>query len=112
MKLCNICNNVLNKSTKNDILKFICQTCFSEYLASDDDTLMSDISLDENDSINNTTALYKSEIYLNVVKYDPLATLIKKNCIKCDENIIKRITLGDNYKCIYVCPSCDVKFVK
>lgn len=112
MKLCNICNNVLTKSTKNDILKFQCQTCFSEYIASDDDTLMLDVVLDDNNSFNNMSSLYKFEIYLNVAKYDPIATLVEKNCINCEETILKRITIGENSQCIYVCPTCGIKFIK
>ena len=60
MKFCDLCNNILIISTKNDILKFICQTCLKEYPASEEDTLMSNVSFQESES------LYKSEIYLNV----------------------------------------------
>jgi hypothetical protein len=112
MKLCKVCDNILNKSTRNDTLKFICQTCFSEYDADDNDTLMTDILIEENNIFNSNSSLYKSEIYLNVARYDPLPTLVKKNCISCDETIIKRITLGENSQCIYVCPKCGIKFIK
>ena len=105
MKFCDLCNNILIISTKNDILKFICQTCLKEYPASEEDTLMSNVSFQESES------LYKSEIYLNVAHNDPLTPLINKKCKNCDETIIKQILIGDNSQGIYVCPKCKSKFI-
>lgn len=100
MKFCSNCNNILSKSTQNDILKFKCETCLSESDTSPSDTLMLSVSLKESQS------LYKSEIYLNVIKNDDLAPLVYKNCTKCDETIIKQAMLGDKAEAMYVCPSC------
>lgn len=105
MKFCDTCDNILIISTKNDILKFICQTCLKEYSASENDTLMKSVSFQESES------LYKSEIYLNIAHNDPLTPLINKKCNNCDETIIKQILLGDNYQGIYVCPKCKSKFI-
>lgn len=105
MKFCNVCNNILKISTKNDILKFICQTCLNEYPTSAEDTLMKNVSLQESET------LYKSEIYLNIASKDPLAPLIKKKCNNCDETIIKQIMIGKNGQSIYVCPKCNSKFI-
>jgi DNA-directed RNA polymerase subunit M/transcription elongation factor TFIIS len=105
MKFCNNCNNILIISTKNNILKFICQTCLTEYDPIPEDTLMSNVSLKEEES------LYKSEIYLNIAANDAIAPLIHKKCNNCDEDIIKRILLGKNGQCIYICPKCKSKFI-
>jgi DNA-directed RNA polymerase subunit M/transcription elongation factor TFIIS len=106
MKFCNICDNILIISTKNDNLKYICQTCLKEYQASEEDTLMKNVSFKESES------LYKSEIYLNVAHNDPLAPLIDKKCNKCDETIIKQILIGENYQGIFICPKCKSKFIE
>jgi DNA-directed RNA polymerase subunit M/transcription elongation factor TFIIS len=105
MKFCNNCNNILSKSTYNDILKFICKTCLTELPANAEDTLMSNVSLQESET------LYKSEIYLNLASKDPIAPLIFKNCNSCDETIIKQIMVGENGEAIYVCPKCETKFI-
>lgn len=105
MKFCNVCNNILKISTKNDILNYICQTCLNEYPTSAEDTLMKNVSLQESET------LYKSEIYLNIASKDPLAPLIQKNCNNCDETIIKQIMIGDKGQSIYVCPKCNSKFI-
>jgi DNA-directed RNA polymerase subunit M/transcription elongation factor TFIIS len=105
MKFCDTCNNILIISTHNDILKYICQTCLTEYPTTVEDTLMSNVSFQESES------LYKSEIYLNIAHNDPLTPLIEKNCKKCDEKIIKRILIGNNYQGIYICPKCKFKFI-
>jgi DNA-directed RNA polymerase subunit M/transcription elongation factor TFIIS len=105
MKFCDTCDNILIISTKNDILKFICQTCLKEYPASENDTLMKYVSFQESES------LYKSEIYLNIAHNDPLVPLINKKCNTCDETIIKQILLGENYQGIYICPKCKSQFI-
>lgn len=105
MKFCNNCNNILSKSTYNDILKFICNTCLTEIPANVEDTLMANVSLKESET------LYKSEIYLNLASKDPLAPLIFKQCKNCDETIIKQIMAGENNEAIFVCPKCNTKFM-
>ena len=105
MKFCNNCNNILVKSTSNGILKFTCQTCLFEKKAGLEDTLMANVSF------KNNTDLYKSEIYLNLAHNDKISTLVFKNCTKCDETIIKQISIGDNGTAIYVCPKCNNKFI-
>ena len=105
MKFCNNCNNILSKSTHNDTLKFICNTCLTELPASAEDTLMTNVSLKESET------LYKSEIYLNIASKDPLAPLVFKDCKNCDETIIKQISVGENGEAIYVCPNCQTKFM-
>ena len=105
MKFCNNCNNILSKSTHNDILKFICNTCLTELPANEEDTLMSNVSLVESET------LYKSEIYLNIAAKDPLAPLVFKDCKNCDETIIKQISVGENSQGLFICPKCNHKFM-
>ena len=105
MKFCNVCNNILKISTKNDILKFVCQTCLNEFDTSAEDTLMKTVSLQESET------LYKSEIYINIASKDHLTPLINKKCNNCDETIIKQIMIGDKGQSIYVCPKCNSKFI-
>jgi len=106
MKFCHICNNILSKSTHNNILKFICNTCLNEIPSTAEDTLMSNVSLQESET------LYKSEIYLNIASKDKIGQFIKKNCNKCDETIIKQAPIGDSGEAIYFCPKCDNKFMQ
>jgi DNA-directed RNA polymerase subunit M/transcription elongation factor TFIIS len=106
MKFCYNCNNILSKSTNNNILKYICNTCLTEIPATVEDTLMLHVSLQESET------LYKSEIYLNLASKDNMAPLINKQCNKCSETIIRQIVIGDNGEAIYVCPSCNNKFMQ
>lgn len=105
MKFCHNCNNILSKSTHNNILKFICKTCLTEIDSNAEDTLMSHVSLQESET------LYKSEIYLNISAKDSISPLIYKHCTKCNENIIRQIMVSDNGEAIYVCPICEHKFM-
>lgn len=105
MKFCHNCNNILYKSTHNNILKFICNTCLTEISSNAEDTLMTNVSLQESET------LYKSEIYLNISAKDSISPLIHKQCTKCDENIIRQIMVSDNGEAIYVCPVCENKFM-
>jgi DNA-directed RNA polymerase subunit M/transcription elongation factor TFIIS len=105
MKFCKICNNILKISTHGDILKYICQTCLTEYPTEPENTLMKNVSLKESET------LYKSEIYLNIASKDPLTPLIHKKCNNCDETIIKQIMIGEKGQSIYVCPKCNSKFI-
>ncbi len=103
MKFCDNCNNILDKTTKNEILSFECLTCFTSIPAEPSDTLMLNISLRESES------LYKEEIYLDIAKNDDLAPLVKKKCGKCDETEIKQIMVGEKMEAMYVCPKCGHK---
>ena len=106
MKFCHNCNNILSKSTYNNVLKFICNTCLNEIPSTAEDTLMSNVSLQESET------LYKSEIYLNIASKDPVGNFIKKNCTKCDETIIKQALISDNGEAINICPKCGNKFMQ
>ena len=106
MKFCHNCNNILSKTTHNNILKFICNTCLTEIESTAEDTLMSNVSLQESETLS------KSEIYLNLSPKDPISPLIKKNCTKCDETIIRQIMIGDNGEAIFICPKCENKFMQ
>lgn len=106
MKFCNNCNNILYKSTENDILKYICNTCLLEKDASPEDTLMLNISFSDNKN------LLKSEIYLNIANKDPISPYINENCTKCENTIIKQICIENNGKSIYICPKCNNRFMK
>lgn len=105
MKFCHNCDNILSKSTHNNNLKFICNTCLTEINSTAEDTLMSNVSLKEEET------LYKSEIYLNIASKDSITPLLYKNCKKCNETIIRQIMIGDNGEAIYVCPLCENKFM-
>ena len=105
MKFCSNCNNILSKSTHNDILKFICNTCLTELPANAEDTLMSNISLKESET------LYKSEIYLNIASKDPIAPLIFKDCKNCDETIIKLFVDAESGEATYICPKCNNQYM-
>jgi DNA-directed RNA polymerase subunit M/transcription elongation factor TFIIS len=105
MKFCNNCNNILIISTHNDILKYKCNICLAEYDTTPENTLMLNVSFEDNNMI------YKNSIYLNLAEKDHIAKQVYKNCsnTSCDENIMKLIIL--NNKGVYVCPKCSNKFV-
>jgi DNA-directed RNA polymerase subunit M/transcription elongation factor TFIIS len=105
MKFCPACNNILTKSTENDILVFKCKTCFYEENSKPTDTLMLNISLKEEES------LYKNDIYLNLASKDRIAPLIKKKCINCDYDYVRDINIMSSGESIFICPKCEHRFI-
>ncbi len=103
MKFCSNCNNILEKTTKGDVLSFECTTCLNSIPAEPSDTLMLNVSLKESES------LYKEEIYLDIAKDDDLAPLVNKQCTKCDQTQIKQIMIGSRMEAMYICPTCGHK---
>jgi DNA-directed RNA polymerase subunit M/transcription elongation factor TFIIS len=108
MKFCTRdgCDNILNSLIKNNKLIFQCDICYEIYESNDIDTLMIEEYTQE------TSSLYKYQIYLKNAHDDTISELIKKKCInpKCKENIVRVIKVDPNGQSIYICPTCKTKY--
>lgn len=109
MKFCDNCQNILQKTTNDHILHFICNTCYKKYDSEPEDTLMSSVNLKE----EWTLTKYKDYIKI-LAKDDPTNPNIKIKCkkINCNNNIAKvlRITEGNSNIRFYICTKCNYKF--
>jgi DNA-directed RNA polymerase subunit M/transcription elongation factor TFIIS len=105
MKFCPLCSNLLVKSTEKNELIFICNTCGFSENSTPSDSLMLNVSLKEEKS------LQTSEIYLNVAAKDHIAPLIEKKCINCDSEVVRDINVIDTGESIYICPKCEHRFM-
>jgi len=103
----NSCNNLLLPIIKNNELIFKCNICMEEYDSIPRDTLMSDVSLVENEF------LFKFQTYLKNAASDTLVKYIKKDCnnSQCKETIVKVISIDQNGQSIYICPTCNNRFI-
>lgn len=108
MKFCTDCKNLLETSTDNNSLKFICRICFKEYESDPRDTLLKREDLHATES-----SLYKYETFIKLANNDNMVPLVHKKCEneKCDETILKMIIVSDNMQYIYVCPKCTHIFI-
>jgi DNA-directed RNA polymerase subunit M/transcription elongation factor TFIIS len=108
LKFCTDCKNLLIDNTDNNVLKFICRICQKEFKSNDTDTLRKKVNLHVSQS-----SLYKYETFIKLAAKDDTVPHIQKNCEnpKCNETILKMITVSDNMQFIYLCPSCDKIFV-
>jgi|GWRWMinimDraft_16_1066024.scaffolds.fasta_scaffold25736_1 DNA-directed RNA polymerase subunit M/transcription elongation factor TFIIS len=107
LKFCTDCKNLLIDSTDNNILTFICRICQKEFKSTDADTLRKKVNLQTSQS-----SLYKYETFIKLAVGDAAVQRIDKKCEnpKCDETILKVITISDNMQFIYVCPKCQRLF--
>lgn len=107
LKFCTDCKNLLIDNTDNNTLKFICRICQKEFKSTDVDTLRKKVNLQTSQS-----SLYKYETFIKLAFEDNAVQRIYKNCenTKCDETILKVITVSDNMQYIYLCPKCKRLF--
>jgi DNA-directed RNA polymerase subunit M/transcription elongation factor TFIIS len=108
MKFCSDCKNLLETSTDGNILQFVCRICHKEYASNPSDTLLKREDLHATES-----SLYKYETFIKLANKDTMIPLVSKNCEndKCDETILKMITVSDNMQYIYICPKCNHIFI-
>lgn len=96
MKFCNICDRLLDKSTKTGELKFHCATCAETIDSTPEDTLMHV----QNIKNNSTILPYK------LIKNAPFAQTIPRvynTCPKCKNPIVSYIRTGDDFRQLFSC---------
>jgi DNA-directed RNA polymerase subunit M/transcription elongation factor TFIIS len=100
--LCKICQNLLTVITTHDNMFFTCVKCYVNYQPEINDSLLyvekkgTDLS-----------------IYGVMLKYagkDPVNPKIRKDCIACDNKILRQVRLGNDMKLINICIKCDKKW--
>lgn len=100
MKLyCQVCNNLLEVVIKDDVMKFRCESCASEYDPEPDDTLRYEEEKGSDISIF-------AGILKNITK-DPVNPKVRRQCKKCNHGIAKYVQLGDDKKIVYGCLGCN-----
>jgi len=106
MKFCDDCKNLLNINTNNNVITFICKSCFKEFQSTDDDTLMLSVDLKE------SKTFYNYKTFIKLAGGDNLSPSVYKDCINkdCDEKIIKMITINEEMSIVYICPKCGETF--
>lgn len=105
VRFCPNCSNLLTKSTQYNNLKFVCKTCSHVEESKPSDSLMLNISLTEEES------LYKNDIYINLAAKDHVAPLIERNCINCNNEVVREINIMDSGESIFICPKCEHRFI-
>ena len=104
MKLfCDICQNLLETDTSNDILEFKCPKCFSSYPSEIDDSLRYEETRGGNLAIFQT-------ILKNAGK-DEASLKAYVDCPKCKNNIAKQVRLGKELRLINICEKCDFQWL-
>lgn len=108
MKFCTDCKNLLETTTDNNVLKFVCRICYKEYDSTSSDTLLKREDLHAGES-----SLYKYETFIKLANNDNMTPLVSKKCenSECSESILRMITVSENMQYIYVCPKCNHIFI-
>jgi DNA-directed RNA polymerase subunit M/transcription elongation factor TFIIS len=105
MNFCNNCHNCLtNVYTTDSKLIFRCLRCNIDYDSSPDDTLI----ISKDDNVSDNSMLQK---YVQYAHYDDTIVRVNKECPGCNHPIAKRLMIGTDEKIIYICVSCQNKFV-
>jgi DNA-directed RNA polymerase subunit M/transcription elongation factor TFIIS len=111
MHFCPNCSSLLRKNVESEPnqanvdLLFVCEICAWSQPAGAEDTLMSSVSLREEQS------LYKSEIYLNLAAKDKIAPIVRKQCTACDCDRLRKVHLIATGETVFVCTSCENRFL-
>ena len=101
VKFCKYCNNILNINyTKEDTIIFLCDSCAVFHDAVAEDTLI------YRKDYKNRFENHYGDI-LEHSKYDDIIYKINKKCIKCPNNIVKRVYVGEDMKLFNICTKCN-----
>jgi len=102
---CKFCDNLLIVNTTDNVLKFECITCHTQYPSSDADSLRFKETRDQNIMIYSKL--------LDKAAQDPANPKVYKTCPKCKFNVAKMIRIGDDMKIILTCynKSCGYQWI-
>jgi len=101
---CNICNNLLNIVTTSNQFYFKCTKCYIIYQAQPNDSL-------RYEDMKGTDLIIYNLILKNAGQ-DPVNPKVKKKCLKCSNDIIKQVRLGEEMHLINVCPKCNHQWIE
>jgi DNA-directed RNA polymerase subunit M/transcription elongation factor TFIIS len=102
-KFCKYCYNILYPNVNNDELVFKCMSCHEVYPAEANDSLRYERTKEANIS--------RFEKILNNTADDPAVLKARIQCVKCDNDIIKQVRIGQDMKLFNVCPKCNTKWI-
>ena len=96
MRFCAVCNSIMVKDTlPNGEIIFSC-VCSAKIARSDEDTLISELYLETEQSD------LKHEIMIKNSPYDKAANIVKRDCV-CGRDYMTIIYVGVNEKVRYTC---------
>ena len=97
MRFCSVCNSILNSSTVTGQLIFVCNKCWQKESSNDKDTLMYNLQ------ISNEDTDMKFENFIRNAAFDPTNPTLKKDCVKCKNDVMTYVRIGADMRLIYIC---------
>lgn len=101
---CKNCQNLLCVNTSEEKLSFKCMACFTQYPATDNDSLRFE-------EVKDKKLVIFTKILENSAR-DPVNLKVYKKCSKCNNNIAKQVRLGDELQLINICERCNFKWLE
>ena len=102
-KYCEQCHTLLQPNYTNDQLNFKCAQCELIYNYKPEDTLR------YNRTKENNVIIFKK--ILDKAVDDPVTKKTYKKCIKCKNNIVKQIRIGEDMKLFNICIKCKTQWL-
>ena len=103
-EFCVACNNLLLIITKPDEFYFKCQRCQITYQPTPDDTQRFDY-------VKGTDLMIYRTILQNAGQ-DPVNPKVMKNCISCNNDVVKQVRLGEDMRLINICTKCNKQWIE
>ena len=101
-KFCKYCDNLLSPIFPNDGFAFRCNTCHVTLPIEAEDTL-------RKERIKKTNVMIYEKI-LDKAGEDPVNIKAHVDCIKCDNNLVKQIRIGNDMILYNICLKCKTQF--
>jgi hypothetical protein len=102
-QFCTVCENLLVDITTSEEYYRKCLKCHVTYDVTDSDSMRLE-------DIRGTNLIIYQTILQNAGK-DPVNPKVKKQCIKCPNNILRQTRVGINMQLINICTKCDFKWL-
>ena len=102
-QFCVDCRNLLVDITTNDEYYRKCLKCHVVYELKDDDSMRLE-------DVRGTNLIIYQTILQNAGK-DPVNPKVKKQCIKCPNDILRQSRVGVNMQLINICIKCNHKWL-
>lgn len=97
MKFCEVCDNVLQKSTATGFLMTKCPICLTEKATQAEDSLMYEKFVTSGSSNS------KYSTFITQASFDQTIRNVNKPCQKCGKKWTKRIRIGENETILDLC---------
>lgn len=102
-KFCSICDNLLTATFSDDVLSFVCETCFINYKSNPEDSL-------RRERIKEVDIRIFSKI-LDKAEHDPATIKARIKCLndKCSGTIVKQVRVGQDMRLYNICITCHIQ---